>query len=318
MGGQFKMREISKALAFRDFAVCEKVRAIKRAEICDHPRKNVDVRVIEDDHAFNFAFALDVVQRIKDAADAGSGKLALILPAPDPVYRYAAAMINKLRIPCGHVHTFNMDEYADQDGVAAPRGHKGGFQYWMWQDFFGRIDPKLRMPESQIHFPGHGNVNDYSRMLADLGGADVCYGGIGWCGHIAFVEPHVGAEVGNDLDAYLQLGTRLVELSPVTICQNSLYADAGGAGDWSRLPWKAYTIGPKDIAGAALRSSWNGYGCGDSMWERFICRLAMFGPVTPLVPASILQLFRTEFVLSGAVAADCAENTCERKVEIEF
>ena len=38
-----------------------------------------------------------------------------------PQYAIAARMINALRISLAHVHTFNMDEYADEDGNTAPR-----------------------------------------------------------------------------------------------------------------------------------------------------------------------------------------------------
>ena len=83
-------------------------------------------------------------------------------------------------------------------------------------------------------------------------------------------------------------------------------------------PPKAVTVGPRDVAAAKLRSSWNGFGCGESLWQRFIVRLALHGPVTPRVPASILQLFETEALLSGAVAADCSLRTSERRTPIEF
>ena len=45
---------------------------------------------------------------------------------------------------------------------------------------------------AQVHFPSSENINDYGKMLEDLGDADVCYGGIGWCGHIAFWEADLG------------------------------------------------------------------------------------------------------------------------------
>lgn len=310
--------ELAKFLAFRDKAECERVRAISREQITRHAKGNVRIRVIEDAEAFNFAFALDIVTGIKRALDEGRERYVLILPAPNPRYAYVAHLINELNIPCRHVHTFNMDEYADEQGRSAPRTWKGGFQYWMWHDLFGRIRPELAIPDSQIHFPTSENVNDYSAMLADLGGADVCYGGIGWAGHIAFVEPHVGATYGDDVDAFLQLGTHVTELHPITVCQNCLYADAGSAGDWSWTPPKAITIGPRDVSGAKLRSSWNGFGAGESVWQRFIVRLAIHGPVTPAVPASILQLLDSEIVLSGSVAADCSDRTCERRVPVEF
>ncbi|MFC1479766.1 hypothetical protein ACFL6F_04130 [Planctomycetota bacterium] len=310
--------DLARFLPFQDKEACEKARNISREDITKHPKDNVTISVIESSEAFNFGFILDIVSGIKKSLEQGAEKYVMILPAPNPNYAMAAHMINRLGISCKHVHTFNMDEYADQDGKTAPRDWKGGFQYWMWNDFFSKIDPELRMPEDQIHFPSTDNVNDISTMLEDLGGADICYGGIGWCGHIAFVEPHLSEEIGDDMDAFLQMGSRIVELHPITVLQNCLYADAGSAGDWSWCPPKSATIGPRDIAGAKLRSSWNGFGCGDSVWQRFIVRLAIHGPVTPRIPASMLQLFESEIVLSGSVAADCSEETSERAVAVEF
>ena len=84
------------------------------------------------------------------------------------------------------------------------------------------------------------------------------------------------------------------------------------------MPPKAATIGPQDLANAKLVSFWDGFGCGEAMWQRFISRLAAHGPVTPLVPASILQILESELILSGPVAADCSDKTSERRVEIEI
>ena len=307
--------EMARFLAFRDRTVCERVRKIRKQDVCRHPNENFKIRVIESETAFEFGFIMDIVAGIKRSLAEGR-RYVMILPAPNPHYAFVAQMINQLDISCRHVHTFNMDEYADQDGRTAPRDWKGGFQYWMWHDLFGRIRADLRMPEGQIHFPGSENVNDYSKMIEDVGGADVCYGGVGWGGHIAFFEPHLGVEFGDDMDAYLQAGARIVELHPITILQNSLYADAGSAGDWSWTPPKAATVGPKDVADAKRVSSWNGFRAGDSVWQRFITRLAAHGPVTPLVPASILQILNSEMLLSGAVAADCSTQTSEREVPI--
>ena len=39
---------------------------------------------------------------------------------PMPQYAYAAKLINELSLPLDHVHTFNMDEYADENGNTAP------------------------------------------------------------------------------------------------------------------------------------------------------------------------------------------------------
>ena len=212
-------------------------------------------------------------------------------------------MINEIEGPCGHVHTFNMDEYANQEGETAPESWPGSFKGSMWANFFSLIDKNLRTPESQIHFPSNRNIEDYGRMIEDVGGADVCYGGIGWCGHIAFWEAHLGREFGDDLEAYRKAGPRMVDLHPMTIMQNALHSFSG---DWSSVPPKAATIGPAQIAGAKYRSFWlDGYLGGGISWQRFIARLVAHGPVNTLVPGSILQTVPTSYTLLGGVAENC-------------
>src|SRR5690606_14807567 len=97
--------------------------------------------------------------------------------------------INICRIDCKHLHTFNMDEYANEDGIAAPADWPHGFMYSMLRYFYSEIDPDLRPPREQVQGPNHENIGHYGKQLADLGGADCCYSGPGWTGHLAFIEP---------------------------------------------------------------------------------------------------------------------------------
>ena len=302
---QFKY-DLAKFIPFRDRQVCERVRAIKKEDICKHPNPEFKIRIIENPDDFYFQFALDIVNRIKNALEENR-KLVMIIPVgPTPQYKIAAQMINNLRIPCKHVCTFNMDEYADQDGNTAPLEWEGSFQRAMWENFFNLIDKDLRPPKNQIHFPTSKNISDYGKMIEDAGGADICYGGVGWAGHIAFWEPHLGYEFGDDLDAYMKAGPRIVELHPMTIMQNALHSFSG---DWSWVPPKAATIGPAQITDAKERSFWlDGYLGGGISWQRFIARLAAHGPVNTLVPASILQKVPTTYTLLGGVADNCEIN----------
>ena len=57
--------------------------------------------------------------------------------------------------------------------------------------------------------------------IADMGGADVCYSGPGWTGHLAFVEPDA-PEFDAPLEEWKQMGPRVCTLSPFTLAQNSL------------------------------------------------------------------------------------------------
>lgn len=294
--------ELSSFIPFRDTAACIAARRIARAQLTEHPNPDFQIRVIDHTDAFYTAFATDLVDRIRLARDEGRGFTAILPVGPVPQYAKAAAIINAERISLAHMTTFNMDEYANEHGETAPAEWEGSFATAMWANFFGRIDPELRPKSGNIHFPNSSNIGHYSELIADAGEADVCYGGIGWSGHIAFWEPQLGAEFGGDLDAYKAAPARIVELHPMTIMQNALHSFGA---DWSWVPPMAASIGPRDILGARHRSFWlDGYLGGGVSWQRFIARLVAHGPVNEFVPGSLLQQTRCDYTILGAVADD--------------
>jgi len=294
--------QLANICTFRDRGACERVRVIRREDITAHPNPDFVIGVIDDRDAFYRAFADDLIGRIVAAREADQNLVAILPVGPVPQYEIAARIINERRISLQHVHTFNMDEYADEDGKTAPISWVGSFQRAMWNNFLGRIDDDLRPPDSQIHFPASDEIATYSAQIEDAGGADVCYGGIGWGGHIAFWEPHLGFEFAGDLNAYRAAAARLVELHPMTVMQNALHSFGG---DWSWVPPMANTIGPRDILGARHRSFWlDGDLGGGYSWQRFIARLVAHGPVSEFVPGTMLQQSRTDFTMLGGVAAD--------------
>lgn len=292
----------SKFISFRDEKACARVRAIPRSQITKHKNPKFRIEVIDDKVQFYSRFALDIVGRIRTAAEAGRPCVLILPVGPVPQYRIATDLINRLKISCRHLVTFNMDEYANEAGETAPSTWEGSFATSMRQSFFSKIDPKLRPLEKNIHFPTHRNIADYWKLIEDAGGADCCYGGVGWCGHIAFWESHLGHEFLGDLAAYKRAHGRIVELNPMTIMQNALHSFSS---DWSWVPPKAASIGPREILGARDRSFWLDGECGGGMtWQRFIARLAAHGPVSEFVPASILQETNCGYHILGSVADD--------------
>ncbi|MFW6138805.1 MAG: hypothetical protein ACOC7U_06510 [Spirochaetota bacterium] len=294
---------ISKWAPFADKYVCEKIRNISEQELCTHKNPDVKIEIVKDSD-FAFRRVYDIFSRIKHAAD-HNNKLVLILPQPHPQYAKVAYLINKFRVDCKNLYTFNMDEWADEDGNIAPETWPRGFMYAMKNNFYYRIDEQLRPQEDHVQGPTNKNFENYGKMIEDAGGADVCYGGIGWSGHHAFIDP--GApEFEGSFEEWKKMGPRIVTLHPFTIAQSSLDPDLGMSGDWSRVPPKGATIGPAQVLGAKLRSSWNHFTIAgtDVSWQRFTVRLALHGPVTPRVPASMLQTRRSDIYISETIAQD--------------
>ncbi len=91
----------------------------------------------------------DIFSRIKKAYEENK-RLVLILPQPHPQYKKVAYLINKHRINCRHLYTFNMDEWADEDGNIAPESYPKGFLYAMMNNFYYNLDEDLRPPKTQI------------------------------------------------------------------------------------------------------------------------------------------------------------------------
>ena len=294
----------AKFIPFRDTAAIARVRRIKRKDIARHPNPDFRIRVVPDSKLEGM-WIHDIFQRIKRSAEEGR-QLVMIMPNPWPNYVKVAALINRHRVSCRHVHTFNMDEYADQAGNIAPESWEFGFGHAFKKFFIAAINPKLRPPEKQVHLLSNKTLKSYSRMIADLGGADICYSGPGWTGHLAFIEPDAPEFAAKSLAEWKKMGTRVCTLSPFTIAQNSMHGCFGASGDLCAVPPKAATIGPADVIGAKHRIDMHAITVGGSFnsWQRLTTRLVLHGPVTPRVPESILQTLRTDVWVSETAAAN--------------
>lgn len=290
-------------IPFRDKKVIERIRRIKREDITKHRNPDFKITVMPGED-IEFLWISDMFYRIKTAMEAGE-KLVMITPNPWPRYARLAYLINKFKINCRNLYTFNMDEYASDDGRIAPETWEFGFMHAFKKYFWSEIDTKLRPPERNMQGPSDKNIKVYGKMLADLGGADICYSGPGWAGHLAFIDP--GApEFAGTLEEWKQMGPRVCTLHPLTIAQNSLHGSFGMSGDLAAVPPKAATIGPAEVIAAKHRIDIHAITVDGSFasWQRFTTRLALHGPVTPLVPQSILQTLRTDVWVSEALAVN--------------
>jgi len=289
---------------FRDAKEIERCRGIKRADIDQHPNPQFRIRVLPGDE-IEFHWVADMFRRIKES-DEGDRPVVLILPNPCPsVYRKVAHLLNLFKVSCRNMHIFAMDEYANEEGRVAPDDWPLGFMHSLLQNFYLRIDEPLRPPRQQIQGPTNQNIASYGKTIAEFGGADMCYSGPGWTGHVAFVEPDA-PEFDAPLEEWKLFGPRICTLSPFTLAQNSLHGSFGMSGDLAAVPPKAATIGPAEVIGAKNRMEMAGitvHGTATA-WQRLIARLCYHGPVTPRLPSSIHQQLKTDCFISEAIAQD--------------
>jgi glucosamine-6-phosphate deaminase len=304
-------------LAFRDMAVCKRVAAIRKEELCRLPRGThrgfkAVIRPVKD---FHFQMALDMLVRIRQALEEGKQFVGVFPTGPIFQYQMLADMVNALRLPLHHVHYFSMDEYADVDGRDINPDWPGSFHWTIQKHFISRLDPRLRIPAKQIHFPSSKNIRRYDQMILEARkdpsakGAHIVYGGTGLSGHYSFWDPHLAKEQGLDHKAWLAATPRLVEFHPISTVQMGV-TDMQGA--WAFVPPKAYTTASSTMLNADYRSWWNdgagltadGSYSGGIVWQKFITRLSLHGPIVPEIPCSLLRLAPGEVNIIEPVAED--------------
>ena len=180
--------------------------------------------------------AEEMVQEFEKAAK-GDRIVSFIMPVgPTQPYRLMAEKINYRQISLKNVRFFFMDEYVDDEkDRLIPKSNPLSFRGQIGPLLFDRIRPDLLMPKSQIIFPTPENVKDLPKMIKDAGGIEVCYGGIGIHGHVAFNEPGPGVAKSNPRIHDINDFTRTIDAT----------RHPGVGGNLENFPRRAITMGMK-------------------------------------------------------------------------
>ena len=191
----------------------------------------------------NAMMGYEIFNVVREAAQQKK-PLALILPVgPMGMYRWAVYFSQKHNVAWKHVHGFNMDEWADDQGNSTPPTTPGSFQGAMGEALYGPLG-KLTVPKSQRNFATRSMLPKYPEKIAALrkkGAKLVVVYGIGRACHIAFWEPHFADDYRSDRAWRADPYRIAANLHPLTIEQNSLHSFASRL---TLIPLRANTIGP--------------------------------------------------------------------------
>ncbi len=186
--------------------------------------------------------------------------------SPVGMYRRLAEQYRQGQLDFSAVTSVNLDEYCG----LSPEDPQS-YRYFMEENLFRHINIRREntfVPDGLN--PDHAAVcAAYDARIAALGGIDLQVLGIGNNGHIGFNEP----------DDHFTVGTHVVALKESTIRANARFFE-----DIAQVPTHAVTMG----MGAILQAKRILLLAGAE--KAAIVRQAMEGPVTPQVPASLLQL----------------------------
>ncbi len=186
--------------------------------------------------------------------------------SPEGIYAQLIEWYKKGDIDFSNVTSVNLDEYVGLDGT-----HDQSYRYFMNDKLFDHVNIK----KENTHVPNGCAADlekegaDYDKMIADIGGIDLQLLGIGFDGHIGFNEP----------DKCFEKGTHVVTLHDSTIKANSRFFASE-----DEVPKQAITMGMMSIMQAKKIL------LVANTAKKDILDKAFNGPITPEIPASILQL----------------------------
>ncbi|MCC8150486.1 MAG: glucosamine-6-phosphate deaminase [Lachnospiraceae bacterium] len=204
---------------------------------------------------------------------------------PIGAYKQLVEWYRKGDLDFSRVSTVNLDEYR---GLS--RDDEQSYYYFMNENLFDHvnIDKSRTFLPDGMELDSEKACEDYNAIIQSMGGVDLQLLGLGHNGHIGFNEPGIAFEKQ----------THCVNLTERTIKANMRFFLSE-----KDVPRQAYTMGIKTIMSAhkilVVVS-------GEEKAQ--IVREAFFGPITPAVPASILQLHNDVVVVADEAAlAECGD-----------
>jgi glucosamine-6-phosphate deaminase len=217
-------------------------------------RGGFTVKLYDTLEDFYLAEALEYIHAWRQATDEQPAGICGPI-GPTEQLPLVARLVNELELNLRHAHFWGMDEWV-VDGHEVPEDFPLSFARADRELMFHRIRPDLRMPEANIHFP-QADTSAYVQSW-DTTRCVTMQGGQGEVKHWAFNDPPKRegefSQQPPSPEAFRQLGTRVVDLHPMTIIQN---ARTSGGGVVTNVPLQAVTVGPRETWRAEKVSIWH-------------------------------------------------------------
>lgn len=198
---------------------------------------------------------------------------------PVGMYRKLVEWYNNGDLDFSQISSVNLDEYRGLSG-----DNDQSYRYFMNTNLFDHVNidkAKTNVPNGLAEDPEKA-CEEYNEIIRSMGGVDMQLLGIGGNGHIGFNEP----------SDFFEKGTHVVDLAESTIQANARFFES-----MDEVPKQAFTMGIKNIMEAKrILLVATGEAKADALYK------ALYGPITPKVPASILQLHSDVVVVADEEA----------------
>jgi glucosamine-6-phosphate deaminase len=250
-------------------------------ELENHPRLKIPFRLCRDSDEMGQLMARELVDAIRANQARRQVTRAIIPCGPSCWYQPFADLVNTERVSLRELVVFHMDECLDWQGRELPRRHPYSFRGFMEEHFYAPVDPELSVPANNRHWLNAGNIEHIREQIA-AARIDVTYGGWGQDGHIAYNQAR--------RHPFSHVTVEDVRCSTVRVQENNLdtilaLAQRTFGAAYQFVPPMSVTLGMRECLSARTVRLFSDTGA----WKQTALRVALFGPVTPEYPMTLLQ-----------------------------
>jgi glucosamine-6-phosphate deaminase len=250
-------------------------------ELENHPLLKTPFRLCKDSAEMGGLMARELVNAIQTYNEKGEVIRAIIPCGPSCWYKPFTDMVNRERVSLRNLVVFHMDECLDWQGRELPRRHPYNFRGFMEEHFYGPIDPALAVLETNRYWPNAHNIGEIGDRITDAP-IDIVYGGWGQDGHVAYNQARRHPFSHVTVDDLRNSSVRIQENNIDTII--TLSQRTFGTA-YQFVPPMSVTLGLKEILSAKTVRLFSDTGA----WKQTALRVALFGPITPEYPITLLQ-----------------------------
>jgi glucosamine-6-phosphate deaminase len=254
---------------------------VPHAELETHPARRTPFRLCADSAEMGQIMARELVDEIQAHNARGESTRAIIPCGPSCWYEPFTSLVNRERVSLRGLVVFHMDECLDWQGRELPRRHPYNFRGFMEEHFYGPIDPALAVQAENRVWLNPRNIEEVQRRIQSAP-LDITYGGWGQDGHIAYNQarrhPYSRVTIEDVRDSTIRVQENNWD-TILALAQRTL-----GAA-YQFVPPMSVTLGVKECLSAGKVRLFSDTGA----WKQTALRVALFGPLTPEYPITLLQ-----------------------------
>ncbi len=235
----------------------------------------VAIRVESDSDHLAWHMAREMVELIRTNNDDGRKTCLILSVSPiAPLQRFAQLIVEQ-SVDCTGTTIIHTNDFVDETNAWIPLGHPFSYRAFMGREFYERLPlGNVIRPENRV-FPCPDRPQLVDEIIADRGGVDGCFAGVGLNGHLGYNEPEdVATEV------FARSASRVVALAPES---RAHLAIALGCS-LGLVPERAVTVGMGAMLGARRLRIY-----ANRSWQAGVVREALHGPVSSRCPLSLIR-----------------------------